>query len=313
VLFRSILPAVVSCSAARASETILVPGIANVVVKIQVGQILRNPALLIAYDELAKTHPAWPQTAGDALDQLLQKTGFALSSISDAVFFADIESTNQTQNTYAGMIASGTFDESALIAKIKQQTQQKLATSDYKGLTVYAGTQDKFEMVFLGQSQLVFGTPKAVRDVIDVSTGGQPALSGSIIDTLSRLGPALIVGASVPPESLRNQLGQEVPPQIASTLASFQGMDNIGFAIDQPGLSVSVRIDTHFSNAASVQNAKDTITGLISVAKGTSQDPNVKAALDTVQVTTADSWLSIRDLISLAEIANLAGSIPAYK
>jgi hypothetical protein len=308
-----ILPVAVSCSAANASETILVPRTANMVVQIQVGNILSNPALQIAYNELAKVNPAWPQTTNDALNQLLQKTGFDLSSISTAVFFADIESTGQTQNSYVGMIASGTFNESTLIAKIQQQTQQTLTTSDYKGLTVYAGAQDKFEIVFLSQSQLAFGTPKAVRDVVDVSNKDQQALSGSIIDTLNRIGPALIVGAFAPPESLRNELGKEVPQQAILSLKSFQDIDTIGFAVDQPALSLSIRIDAHFSNTASVQDAKDAITGLISVAKGTSQDQNVKTALGNIQVSTTDSWLSMRDLASPADIATLIGSIQAQK
>jgi hypothetical protein len=308
-----ILPVAVSCSAANASETILVPRTANMVVQIQVGNILSNPALQIAYNELAKVNPAWPQTTNDALNQLLQKTGFDLSSISTAVFFADIESTGQTQNSYVGMIASGTFNESTLIAKIQQQTQQTLTTSDYKGLTVYAGAQDKFEIVFLSQSQLAFGTPKAVRDVVDVSNKDQQALSGSIIDTLNRIGPALIVGAFAPPESLRNELGKEVPQQAILSLKSFQDIDTIGFAVDQPALSLSIRIDAHFSNTASVQDAKDAITGLISVAKGTSQDQNVKTALGNIQVSTTDSWLSMRDLASPADIATLTGSIQAQK
>ena len=308
-----ILPGVISCTSAKSSDPLLVPVTAKTVIEIQVGNILNNPGLQLAYEELAKANPAWPQTANDVLNQLSQKTGFDLSSISTAVFFSDIESTGQPQNTYAGVIASGTFNESALIAKIQQQTQQTLNTSEYKGLFIYDGAQDKFAIVFLSQNQLVFGTLKAVQDVVDVNKGDQPALSGSIIDTINRLGPALIVGASVPPESLLNQLGQKVPQQNTLSLESFQNIDSIGFAIDQPSLSLSVRFDAHFSNAASVQDAKDTITGLISVAKGSSQDPNVKTALGNIQVSTTDSWLSIRDLLNPADVTTLIGIIQNQK
>ena len=308
-----ILPVVISCTSAKSSDPLLVPVTANAVVEIQVGKIFSNSALQLAYEELAKVNPAWPQTANDILNQLSQKTGFDLSSISTAVFFSDIESTGQPQNTYAGVIASGTFNESTLIAKIQQQTQQTLTTSDYKGLTIYAGAQEKFAIVFLSQNQLAFGTPKAVQDVVDVNKGDQPALSGSIIDTLNRLGTALIVGASVPPQSLFNQLGQKAHQQNTPSLGSFQNIDNVGFAIDQPSLSLSVRIDAHFSNTVSVQDAKDTITGLISVAKGSSQDPNVKSALGNVQISVSDSWLSIRDLVSPADITTLIGGIQKQK
>jgi hypothetical protein len=308
-----IVPGAIACTSVKASDSVLVPMTANTVVEVQLGKILSNPALQLAYEELVKVNPMWPQTANDVLNELFQKTGFDLSNISTAVFFSDIESTSQPENAYAGLIASGTFDESKLIIKIQQQTQQTLTTSDYKGLTIYVGAQDKFAIVFLSQSQLAFGTPKAVQDVVDVNKGDQPALSGSIIDTLNRLGTALIVGASVPPQSLFNQLGQKAHQQNTLSLGFFQNIDNVGFAIDQPSLSLSVRIDAHFSNTVSVQDAKDTITGLISVAKGSSQDPNVKTALGNIQVSTGDSWLSIRDLLNPAAITALIGIIQKQK
>jgi hypothetical protein len=310
-----ILPLMSSCSAENSSETILVPGTANMVVKVQVGRILNNTTFQTAYDELAKKNPELPQTLNEVLNQLAQKTGFDFSSISTAVFFSDIESTSPKQNTYSGMIASGTFNESTLIAKIEQETQQKLTTSDYKGLKVYAGAQNKFEMVFLSQSQLAFGTPQAIRDVVDVSKRDKPALNQSIIETLNRLSPALIVGASVPPESVLNQFGKEVPvpQQTPLALNSFQDIDNIGFSIDQPSISLSVRLDLHFSNATSAQDAKDTITGFILVAKGTSQNANVKTALGNIQLSMTDSWLSIRDIVTPADIGNLTGSMQTQK
>ncbi len=308
-----ILPGLLSCSDAKTSEIKLVPAAANTIMQIQVGKILSNSALQIAYNELAKKYPSWPQTANDAFNQLLQKTGFDLSSVSSAVFFANIESTGQTPNSYAGMIASGKFNESTLIDKIQQQAKQNLTTSDYKGFTIYSAPQDKYEIVFLSASQLAFGTSKAVQDIVDVSKGDQPALSGSVIDTLNRFGSALIVGASVLPQSVRSQLGSEVPQQTTVSLKSLQDMDIIGFAIDQPELNLSFRIDAHFSVATSAQDAQDTISGLISIAKGTSQDQNVKSALSNIQISTSNSWLSIRYIMNTMDIMNLVSTTQTQK
>jgi hypothetical protein len=68
-----ILPLVMSCTATNSSDPLFVPAIANTVVEVQIGKILSDPVLLIAYNELAKNNPAWPQTTNNALDQLLQK------------------------------------------------------------------------------------------------------------------------------------------------------------------------------------------------------------------------------------------------
>jgi hypothetical protein len=314
VVLLMILPAALSCaSSANASSNVLVPPAANTVVEIQVDKLVNNPSLKAAYGELVKSHPGWPQTADDAFNQVLNKTGLDLSTASSALFFADIESTGETKDMYAGVIVSGAFDQTTLIAKIQEQAKQTLTTTDYKGLTVYMGAQDKYEIVFLTQSELVAGTAKAVRDTIDVDRGDQKALSGSIIDTLDRFGTAIITGAFTPPEAIRSQLGKEVPQQTTLSLGAFQNIDTIGFSVDLPDLSVSARVDAHFTSSTSVQDAKDSITGFISIAKGTMQDPTVKTALGSVQVTTSGSWLTIRETMGAAEIASLIGSFQPKK
>jgi hypothetical protein len=308
-----ILPAVISCSVANASATILVPTTANIVVQIQVNKILSNQAAMMAYNELAKTKSLWPQTAGDALSQLFQKTGLDLYTVSNAVFFAEIESTDKTQNTYAGLIASGSFNESTLTDKIQQQTQQTLATSNYNGMKVYSREQDKFEIVFFGKDKIVLGSPKAVRDTIDVIKGNEKPLSGPVINALDRVGSALIIGAFAPPETLRNQTGNNIPQQTQLSTRAFRDADAIVFAADLSVLNVSIRLDAHFSNTTSLQDAKDSVTGFISIAKGTSQNPTIKAALGNIQVSTSDSWLSVRESVSVADIAGLVGTIQPSK
>ena len=300
-----------SCSPANSAELNLVPGTANMVLQIQVGKVLINPAVQIAYGELATMNSTLPQTTGDLLNELKQKTGFDLSTISNAVFFADIESANQTQNMYAGVIASGTFDESSLVEQFQQQINQTLTTTDYKELTIYSGVQDKFGLVFFSQNKLVFGSLKAVKDVIDVSKKDQQPLSGSVIDTLNRVGAALISGAFTPPDTLRSKLpGEtEVMPQYPVSLKPFQDIDAIGFAIDQPDLNLTARVDAHFANNTSLQDAKDTITGLISLARGTVQDQTVKTILGNIKVNTSGTWLSVQDLVSVTDFTSLFSNI----
>jgi capsular polysaccharide biosynthesis protein len=117
-----ILPLLISCTGTGNSGVALVPQTANTIVEVQVGQILSDMVLQGVYSGLAQNNPSWPQTEDAAVNQILLKTGLDLSGVSTAVFFADIESNDQTQNTYKGVIASGNFNETTSIAKIKQQT-----------------------------------------------------------------------------------------------------------------------------------------------------------------------------------------------
>jgi hypothetical protein len=163
--------------------------------------------------------------------------------------------------------------------------------------------------VFLSHSELAFGSPKAVRDVIDVNKKDQQPLSGSVIDTLNRVGTALISGAFAPPDSLRNGLASGVATQSPVSLKSFQDINAIGFAIDQPGLNLTVRIDARFANTTSVQDTKDVITGLISLAKGTSQDQTIKTALANIKVSPSGAWLSVQDLVSVTDFAAFVSGV----
>jgi len=308
-----ILPLLISCTGAGNSGVALVPQTANTVVEVEVGQILSDMVLQGVYSGLAQNNTSWPQTEDAAVSQILLKTGLDLSGVSTAVFFADIESDDRTQNTYNGIIASGNFNETTSIAKIKQQTQQTLTTSVYQGFTIYTEAQDQSVIGFLSKNQFVFGSLKAVQDVIDVSRGSQPALSGNVISTLNRLNPALIVGASVAVNSFLNQTGKDSAEENTSSLQSLQDADYIGFAFDQPNLSLSFRIDAHFPDTGSLQSAKNSADSLISSQKTTNQDPIAKALLNNVQISSANSWLSIQDLINPSDIMTLLESTTTTK
>jgi hypothetical protein len=308
-----IVPLFISCAGTGNSGVVLVPQTANTVIEVQVGQILSDMVLQGVYTELAQNNSTWPQTEDVAVNQILLKTGLDLSGVSSAVFFADIESNNQSQNTYNGLIASGTFNETTSIAKIKQQTQQTLTTSVYKGFTIYTETQNQSVIVFLSKSQFVFGSLKAVEDVIDVKSGSQPALSGNVISTLNRLNPAMVVGASVAVGSFLSQANKDSSEQNAISLQSLQGADYIGFAFDQPNLSLSLRVDAHFKDTGSLQSAKDSVNSLITTQKASSQDSIEKTLLNNVQVSAANSWLSIQDLINPADIMSLLGTTTTQK
>ena len=313
LLLLLILLPVASCSVPNASAVTLVPSAANTVVQIQVGQILSNPALKKTYDELAKSNSSWPQTADDALNQMLQNTGVDPYTITTAVFFADIESANITQNTYHGIIASGSFDELSLIAKTEEQTQQVMTSSEYRGFKVYSSEQGKSEIAFIDQDQIVIGARKAVRDTIDIIKGDQKPLTGSIITALKRVGTAQITGAFVPLENLLHPADESGSHQPSYSLEAFQDIDVIAFSTDLQLLSLSSRIDVHFSDAAKVRDAKDAIIGIISIAKVTTQEENIKTSLNNIKVSTADSWVSVRGLASLADLSTLSGNMPPVK
>ena len=82
-----VLLIIVSCTQADNSSELLIPQATNTVVEVQVGQIISDTVLQLAYAQMVQSNPSWPQN----VDAVLLKTGLDLSGVSGAVYFADIE------------------------------------------------------------------------------------------------------------------------------------------------------------------------------------------------------------------------------
>jgi hypothetical protein len=161
---------------------------------------------------------------------------------------------------------------------------------------------------------------EAVKDAIDVSKGDREQVGGIILDTYNRLGDALIKFAFELPEEAREALTEElVPGEIPISLGAFTDIDMVGFALNKEAETITIQINPHFLNTDSAQDAKDTLSGAISLFRGMLQVPEIKELLGKIEVSVADSWVTIALEITISEIEGLietfqsqseAGSLP---
>ncbi len=300
---------VVGCGASKAAIE-LVPQDANLIAVIQVSKMINDRDLRDAYDEIEKDS-GQPQTIEEALDELVEEVGVDLRDCQQAVIFAD--TTTLAQVGYLGVIIEGSFDEEQFIDNIEEKTGEELTTSDYKGHKLYAVAvqQGAFGIAFLSDTMLLLGTPEAVKDAIDVSKGDKKKIGGTILDAYNRLGDALIKFAFEVPGEAREALTEGlVPGEIPISLDPFEDIDILGFAISKEADTLTAKIDAHFLSTDSAQDAKDTLSGAISLFKGTLQVPEMKELLGKIEVTVADSWVTIALEITLSEIEKLMETFP---
>jgi len=298
------LAAVAGCGGAKTAIG-LVPEGANLIAVIQVSKIVNDRDLRDAYDE-AEKEPGQRQTVEEALDELGEETGIDLDDFSQAVIFADIATLEQAD--YLGVILEGTFDEEQFVDNIQEAMGEELTTSDYKGykLYKYAVEGEEAGIAFLSDRTLLLGTPQAVKDAIDVSKGDKRKVGGAILDAYNRLGDALIKFAFEAPEEAREALTEGlVPGEMPISVDPFEGIDILGFAINKKGDTITTRITPHFLSTDSAEDAKDTVSGVISFFKGTVQVPEMKELLGKIEVTVADSWVTIALEITISEIEKL--------
>jgi len=294
---------VAGCGAPGLTAMEFVPQDANLIANIQISEIINDRDLRDAYAEFEK-EAGQPQTLEEALDELADETGIDLRDFSEVVIFADIATLAQAG--YLGVIVEGTFNESQLIDSIEQESGEEFTTSDYKGYRLYTDEGEEFGIAFLTSRVLLLGTMEAVKDAIDVSKGDREQISGIVVDAYNRLGDALIKFAFELPEEAREALTEELAPgEIPISLDPFADIDIVGFALNKRAETITIQINPHFLSTDSAQDAKDTLSGAISLFRGTLEIPELKELLGKIEVSATDSWVTIAFEITLSEIEGL--------
>jgi len=294
---------VAGCGAPGLTAIEFIPQDANLMASIQLSKIINDQDLRDAYAEF-ESEPGQSQTLEDALDEFAGETGIDLRDFSEAVIFADITTIEHAD--YMGAIIEGSFNETQFISSIEREAGQEFATSYYKGYKLYTDEWEEFGISFLTSSVLILGTMEAVKDAIDVSKGDREQIGGIIVDTYNRLGDGLIKSAFEVPEEARQALTEELMPgEIPISLGAFADIDIVGFALEKEAETINIQIIPHFLSTDSAQDAKDTLNGTISLFKGMVEVPEIKELLGKVEVSAAESWLTIALEINKSEMEQL--------
>jgi hypothetical protein len=300
-----LLPGAAGCASSTAKPIELVPQDANFIASIQLSKILDDQDFIDAYNEAEKSADQ-PQTVDEALDKIVEETGIDLRDFSEGLIFGDIA--NIGTGNYFGIIVEGSFNEATFIGNIEARTGEDFTTSDYKGYKLYTSGDAEMAIAFLSEQMILLGSPKAVKDSIDVSKGERSQLSGQVLVTYSQLGDGLMKAVFRIPEDVRRGLGEDMAADLPFSLQSFTDTDLVGFVYDKEGEAITIRIDAHFVSTTSATDAKDTLAGAITLLKGMSQEPAVKELLDAIQITVSGSTLSIALETNMTQLAKFGES-----
>ncbi len=299
-----VLASTVGCGVREPGVMELIPEGANLIANIQVSKIINDPDLGNAYNTMEKD-PGQPPTFEEALDELVEEIGIDLRDISQAVVFADISTMEQVD--YIAVIVEGTFDEQQLIGDIQLRTGEIFTTSDHRDYQIYSDeTEDTF-IAFLSNSMLVTGTMAAVKHTIDVSEGDRKQVSGVLLDTYNGLGDALVKLAVELPEEARGAFPEEIiPGDIPISSGFFTDIDILGFALNKEAETIAIQINAHFLSADSARDAKNTLSGVISLFRGIIEAPELKELLGSIEVSITDSNVIIAFETTISELEHLA-------
>jgi hypothetical protein len=283
----------------------LIPASASFIVGIELSEIVADQDFAGIYDGMEKG-PDQPQTLDEALDELFQESGVDIKNFSRVLAFGDVSDMEQSE--YIGFIAEGNFDETVLIGNIEEHSGENLATSDYKGHTLYTIEQEEFSLSFLSNKMLLGGTTRAVKDIIDVSNGDSEPVKGQLLDTYNRHRDALVSAAVLVPEDVWDTFSDETAiGDTGFSMDAFRHMDLLGYSLDKKQSTLSIQLEIHFLAADYVQDASDIISGLVGMLEGMADEPDLKNQLENIEVSVSGSWITISYEVETPQIDELMG------
>ena len=180
----------------------IVPAQSDLIANIQVSEILKDEDLEGLYAAVP-TDGDDPRTINGLLDKIVEEVGVDPRLVSELVVFADIGKGDKG----IGIIAKGSFDEEKLAVSMGKAQDATLATTEYKGRTIYFDQDEIAFTVLDGEKLVVTMVVDGVKSVIDVHEGDADPASGAVRDRLNSLGDRMVRLALEPPEETLRQMG----------------------------------------------------------------------------------------------------------
>ena len=212
-------------------------------------------------------------------------------------------------------VATGTFNQSAILAQLKTDQKIKLSTEKYKNVDVHlaatvAGSKHDVSFAFYDASTIIVGKPAGVRAAIDTKLGEKTSIAqnAKLTGALAEVPPSAIKFALVPTPAMTSGLqSNDLPfPDFASIKLVFGAVD-LASGLD---LTATLRTDT----GEQAKSIADRLNGLLSMAKGylgaagNSKLAPAFEALKTVNITNTDTDVRITGSVPMDLLNSLLGA-----
>lgn len=308
ILFMAVLVVSLLVGCGGGGETVtpieLVPQKANMIGLIDLSQIMSDEDIAELYDE--------------DLDLAMEESGLDLRDFREGLIFGEVSEATGDMD-YFGIMVKGTFEESYLIAAIEQAAEEELITVEYQGYEIYTEPYEEMGLAFLGSDAFVIGSMDAVKDVIEVNKGAQPAINGKLLNTYNGLSDALMkVAMIVPPGAIEEGLQEftaELPIPLPG-LDKLADMDTVGITLTKNGQSISLVSRMCFTSSDSAEVVETLISFVISMAVLTDIPEGIQELLpdipeealellENLDVSVSGSCLDISLEMTMSEIESL--------
>jgi len=207
------------------------------------------------------------------------------------------------------------YEKEKLLALL-QKERGELTTEEYSGFTVYkaaaAGEKEPVSGVFLDESNILFGTDIAVKQVVDVQQKKADNVwkSESLSALLKGMNTSAMVWAalSVPPDAMKQASSQN------PMLGAFSDIRSIILSFDYQGSNVLAEIKAMSPDEAKNKQMADALNGFKALGAGAAaKEPLLGDLLNKIEIASAGDHVKISANIPEALIQTLSQKMKVQK
>jgi hypothetical protein len=233
------------------------------------------------------------QNLGEALDDIENDTGLDPRKADRMIAFGQTES-QDAGNNYGAALISGEWTEDEIVDAIEEDGDTTLEEDEYGGKTVYVQESEFGSdswLGILGDGRYVVGTEDAVKDAIDVDTGEADALSGELRTAYDDTRDGYVRFAmTVPTDDIPTEA---VGRQTNLNAEAFTSLNTVSGAYYTDGDTVGLSMSMASGSEDDATDVYDVTNGAVSLARGATDNDEIKSALQDVEVEQDGSTVTV--------------------
>ena len=292
----------------------LVPQRANVVGSVDIDQFLDAIDLDLeqVFQLLSAESLGGPEGIDDVFNFDPAKTDSLFGDVSRADIFAEADVDGDSE--YFGLVLHGSFDETALIAELEAILGSELVQEVYQGINVYSVVDDgdEFTLSVLDLGTFAIGEGGAVKDIIDLRSGGAESATGPMIDVFNDLQDGIFgFAAKVPQDAFDGGDLGPIPGlgNLPISLDFLSSLDIVGIRGDLENGSLNLMVSMDFTNQEAAETLEGFINGFVTLASGFSPDPRTTELLSGLEIDQDGRRLTIMIEIPESELSDIFGDL----
>ncbi|WP_254861859.1 hypothetical protein [Halovivax gelatinilyticus] len=280
---------ILSSSADSQSQVEKVPEGTELMVHLDMA-VLTDSTVQEYVEEVDEAEAEDVEDVDELTEEFYAETGLDPTEVDQALFFGSMADSFMGEESF-GVILDTSWDAEAFIDVLEDEEGMSYVQTEYHGEAVLwepADPDEVWDPVYVGvhdDGQLVLGDRDAVTASLDVTYGGENAVSGTVLEAFNDAPDGLVTFAM----GMDDADPTDAP---VDEFAMFDGLTAISGSFYTSGSSVGVEAHVHFASSDQADDMAGTINFMLSGMMG-DLPPEEQELLDSIDVDSSGNAVVI--------------------